>query len=396
MNSFFASVELLENPELCDKPVAVAGDPKSRHGIILAKNEIAKSFMIHTAETVISAKRKCPDLILLSPHHDKYRHYSKLINHIYLKYTDLVEPFSIDESWLDVTACEKLFGKAEDIADEIRNRIKKELGLTLSVGVSFNKVFAKMGSDYKKPDATTIITRENFKKLLWRLPTEQFFFVGKTTSKKLASIGIHTVGEIANANPAMLKELLGVYGEKIYRYTNGLDSEPVKRYGEKEMPKSIGHGITFKRDLENANDISLAMTELATKVGSRLRRSGMKAYGVKVEITDASFMKFSRQRSLATPISTAAAIKRNAMELLRTSNFAGRSIRLITVTAINLEPEHSDEQLTMFSLIDDAAPEQDSEKEKKLELTIDDIKEKFGSSSINYAHYLDNDIGITD
>lgn len=193
MNSFFASVELLDHPELKDKPVAVCGDPERRHGIILAKNDIAKKYGVVTAETIWQATKKCPDLYLLPPHYSKYDDFFHLINKIYGEYTDQVEPFSIDESWLDVTASQKLFGSGLKIADEIRERVKKELGLTLSAGVSFNKFFAKMGSEYKKPDATTIISRENFKDLLWPLPISEMFMVGFATADKLTGVGIKTI-----------------------------------------------------------------------------------------------------------------------------------------------------------------------------------------------------------
>lgn len=204
MNSFYASVELLDRPDLADKPVAVCGDPDGRHGIILAKNEPAKKLGIVTAETVWQAKKKCPDLQFVRPHHDKYKEYSRKINKIYLQYTDMVEPFSIDESWLDVTASRKLFGSGREIADTIRKRIKSELGLTLSVGVSYNKIFAKMGSDYKKPDATTEITRNNFTELLWNKPVGELFFVGFATAQKLQSLHIQTIGDLARANPKAL------------------------------------------------------------------------------------------------------------------------------------------------------------------------------------------------
>ena len=197
MNGFFASVELLSHPELRDRPMAVCGSPDKRHGIILAKNEPAKKAGVVTAETVWQALKKCPDLQFVPPHMSKYKHYSRLINEIYQRFTDMVEPFSIDESWLDVTASQSLFGSGREIADTIRETVKKELGLTLSAGVSFNKIFAKMGSEYKKPDATTLITRENYKDILWPLPARDMFFVGKATAQKLAAAGISTIGDIA-------------------------------------------------------------------------------------------------------------------------------------------------------------------------------------------------------
>ena len=187
MNGFFASVELLDYPHLKDKPMAVCGNPENRHGIILAKNEIAKKYGVITAETLWQAKKKCPDLHVVPPHHSKYRYYSHLINDIYLRYTDMVEPFSVDESWLDVTGSTKLFGSGKEIADTIRKTVRDEIGLTLSAGVSYNKIFAKMGSDYKKPDATTVITRENFRILLWPMDISSIFFVGKINAENLRS-----------------------------------------------------------------------------------------------------------------------------------------------------------------------------------------------------------------
>ena len=242
MNSFFASVELLEHPELRSKPVAVCGDPDSRHGIILAKNEAAKKYGIKTAETIWQARKKCPGLVLLPPHMNKYKHYSQELNKIYQRYTDLVEPFSIDESWMDVTASLNLFGSGRQIADEIRQTVKKELGLTLSAGVSFNKIFAKMGSEYKKPDATTEITRENYKELLWPLDAGEMFFVGKASAQKLRNIGIKTIGDIAASSPDALSALLGKVGRSLWEHANGIDDSPVMHFAHREKIKSVGNG----------------------------------------------------------------------------------------------------------------------------------------------------------
>ena len=276
MNGFFASVELLDYPELRDKPMAVCGDPESRHGIILAKNEIAKRYGIVTAETLWQARKKCPDLQTVPPHHKKYQHYSRLINEIYLQYTDMVEPFSVDESWLDVTASQKLFGNGKQIADKIRHQVKKELGLTLSAGVSFNKIFAKMGSDYKKPDATTVITQENYKNILWPLDIRDLFFVGKATADKLQGIGIHTIGQLAESDRHTVTALLGKQGNIIHDYANGLDQTPVSRFDEREDVKSIGNGSTFRRNLEGIQDIRTAVIALSDTVAVRLRQKKKK------------------------------------------------------------------------------------------------------------------------
>ena len=271
MNSFYASVELLEHPELRDVPVAVAGNPENRHGIVLAKNEAAKKFGVTTAETIQQALRKCPGLTFLPPHHEKYSFYSKKINEIYRSYTDLVEPYSIDESWLDVTGSERLFGPAEAIANQIRNRVRETYGLTLSVGVSYNKIFAKMGSEYRKPDATTVISRENYREILWPQPVGNFFYVGRATAEKLKKLHIYTIGELAQADVGFLKRSFGVHGEDLHRSANGEDTSPVRRWGDWDDVKSVGHGVTFRRNIRGEDDVSLAVTELADWVSTRLR-----------------------------------------------------------------------------------------------------------------------------
>ena len=387
MNGFYASVELLDRPDLVDKPMAVCGDPESRHGIILAKNEIAKGYGIVTAETIWQAKKKCPDLQLVAPHHNKYKEYSDKINQIYLDYTDMVEPFSIDESWLDVTASQMLFGNGRQIADTIRERVKQELGLTLSVGVSYNKIFAKMGSDYKKPDATTEITRDNYQDLLWPLDVREMFFVGAATAEKLHKSGISTIGDLARANPSMLEKLLGKQGPVLQTYAAGLDDSPVARFDQREKIKSVGNGITFRRNLKGMDDILTAVTTLSDTVAGRLRENRMKAWGVKVDIKDPSFRTISRQRQLLHPTYLAAEIRQAAMEIIESSWNLSNPIRLLTITAINLTDETADEQISLFD-----APAEDREKEESMEKTMDDIRRKFGDSSITFGQILDSDL----
>lgn len=387
MNGFYASVELLDRPDLIDKPMAVCGDPESRHGIILAKNEIAKKFGIVTAETIWQAKKKCPDLQLVAPHHDKYKEYSKKINQIYLEYTDMVEPFSIDESWLDVTASQVLFGSGREIADTIRERVKQELGLTLSVGVSYNKIFAKMGSEYKKPDATTEITRENYQILLWPLDIGEMFFVGHATADKLRQMGIHTIGDLACANPLMLEKLLGKQGPVLRAYAAGLDDAPVARFDQQEKVKSVGNGITFKRNLKGRDDIITAVTSLSDTVSGRLRNEKLKAYGIKVDIKDPAFHTISRQKQLSRPTHLASEIRQAAMEIIENAWQMSKPIRLLTITAINLTDETADEQISLFD-----APPADREKGESIEKAMDDIRRKFGNSSITFGQMIDNDL----
>ena len=388
MNGFFASVELLSHPELRDRPMAVCGSPDKRHGIILAKNEPAKQAGVVTAETVWQALKKCPDLQFVPPHMSKYKHYSRLINEIYQRFTDMVEPFSIDESWLDVTASQSLFGSGREIADTIRETVKKELGLTLSAGVSFNKIFAKMGSEYKKPDATTLITRENFKEILWPLPARDMFFVGKATARKLSESGIKTIGDIAVADPGVLERMLGKQGRQLWEYTNGLDNSPVARVGESEKIKSVGNGVTFTRDLVTEDDIVTAVTSLSDTVAGRLRRYGMKACGVKVDIKDPYFKVISRQKQLFSPTNLAGELAKNALDIIHTSWKKGSPIRMLTITGINLTDEVFDEQLSLFGISGD-----DRQKGEQIERTMDEVRKKYGSSSIGFAAVLDNDIG---
>ena len=388
MNGFFASVELLSHPELRDRPMAVCGSPDKRHGIILAKNEPAKKAGVVTAETVWQALKKCPDLQFVPPHMSKYKHYSRLINEIYQRFTDMVEPFSIDESWLDVTASQSLFGSGREIADTIRETVKKELGLTLSAGVSFNKIFAKMGSEYKKPDATTLITRENYKDILWPLPARDMFFVGKATAQKLAAAGISTIGDIAVTSPDFLESMLGKQGRQLWEYTNGLDNSPVARTSEGEKIKSVGNGVTFTRDLITEDDIITAVTSLSDTVAGRLRRYGMKACGVQVDIKDPYFKVISRQKQLFSPTNLAGELAKNALDIIHSSWKSGSPIRMLTITGINLTDEFFDEQLSLFGVSSD-----DRQKGEQIERTMDEVRKKYGSSSIGFAAVLDNDIG---
>lgn len=387
MNGFFASVELLNHPELRDVPMAVSGDPDSRHGIILAKNQHAKEYGIVTAETIWQAKKKCPGLVLVRPHMSQYKEFCTKINAIYQRFTDMVEPFSIDESWLDVTASQMLFGSGREIADTIRETVKNELGLTLSAGVSFNKTFAKMGSEYKKPDATTEITRENYRDLLWPLPAGELFGVGKATSQKLAKAGIKTIGDIAMADKKYLTALLGKVGTVIWEHANGIDDSPVSLYTEREPVKSVGNGITFKRDLVTGDDIAVAVKALSDTVAGRLRSYGLKACGIKVDIKDPYFKVISRQKQLLSPTWLSQEISSTATEIINSSWQQGAPIRMLTITGINLTDELREEQLNLF-----AADIEERDKSEKVEFTMDEVRKKYGTDAIGFASAIKNDL----
>ena len=386
LNSFYASVELLDHPELRDRPVAVCGDPESRHGIILAKNEPAKAFQVKTAETIWQARRKCPDLVLLPAHHGKYRAYSQKVNAIYERYTDLVEPFSIDESWLDVTGTLHLFGgDGKALADRIRREVREELGLTVSVGVSFNKVFAKMGSDYKKPDATTVITRESFQDLLWPLPVTDLLFVGKAAARVLAEYGIRTVGDLARFDREALGNILGKGGYTLHDYAAGEEHAPVVPARDLPGPKSVGSGLTYPRNLRGWAELRSALTELADEVAARLRRHALKCTAVQVTIRAPDFKDICRQKKLAAPTYVSRDLAEAAMELVKASWREKAPVRALTVTAQNLVEEgDAGEQLDLFAA--NAAPRRD--KLEKLEKAMDGIRGRFGREAISPASHI--------
>lgn len=382
-NCFFASVELLSHPDLRDVPMAVCGDPASRHGIILAKNEPAKRFGIQTAETVWQARRKCPGLVLLPPHHKLYREYSVRVNELYGQYTDLVEPFGIDESWLDITGSMHLFGgDPVAIADELRRRVREELGLSISVGVSFNKIFAKLGSDYKKPDATTLISPENWQEIVWPLPVGAMLFVGRSAQRTLAQYGVETIGQLAACRPEMLEKLLGKLGRQMHEYANGLDRSPVRPQAEREPVKSVGNGTTFPHDLTRWEEVRAGLAALSDSVAMRLRRQGLYCSGVQVTIKDSSFCSISRQKRLESPTRLMKDIQRAAMELTRSAWRAPTPIRMLTVTALHItESAESFEQLDLLG----AGRAVSDARQEKIESAVRAIRDKFGDGSITFG-----------
>lgn len=378
LNAFFASVECLKRPELKNVPMAVCGDPKLRHGIILAKNELAKKYGIYTPETVYSAKKKCPSLVLVEPHHKEYIKYSKLVNEIYLKYTDRVEPFSIDESYLDVTESKNLFGDSYKIAYAIKEEVKEKLGLTISVGVSFNKVFAKIGSDMKKPDAITVIDREHFQEILYPMPVETMLFVGKSTKEKLQKMRIYTIGDLANYDVKVLIKKLGKNGLQLFQDANGMGEDTVPFYTEKKDPKSIGKGITLPKDVNEKEILIQVIRKLADEVSQELRKHHLTCSTVCLSIKDANFYTFSRQKQLFKT-DLYQDISSIAIDILLGNYLENRFIRTITLTVSNLEGEGKNQQLDIFSF-----EKENQMKEKRVKLerasrVLDGIREKYGN-----------------
>ena len=383
LNCFFASVELLDKPALQDVPVAVCGDPASRHGIILAKNEPAKQMGVQTAETVWQAKQKCPHLVLLPPHHNLYADYSRRVNAIYGQYTDLVEPFGIDESWLDVTGSLHLFGgDARHLADDIRGRLRQELGLTISVGVSFNKVFAKLGSDYKKPDATTVISRENWRDMVWPLPVGDLLYVGRAARRTLAQYGVETIGQLAACKPEMLEQLMGKMGVQLYRYANGLDDAPVRPQHQREPVKSVGNSTTFPENLTRWEEIRSGLQLLSDSVAGRLRKEGLYCGGVAVAVKDAQFRTVSRQMRLGAPTHLMRDIFEAAQELTRRIWKAPTPVRLLSVTALYITD--SADSYQQMDLLAGDAPLRD-QRQEQLESAMDAIRGKYGRDAITFG-----------
>ena len=381
-NSYFASVECIFHPEWKEVPMAVCGDPASRHGIILAKNELAKRFGIQTAETIWQAKRKCPELVLAPSHHSLYEEFSERINGLYQEYTDRVEPFSIDESWLDLTSTADGIGEGTRIADELRERIRAEIGVTISVGVSFNKVFAKIGSDYRKPDATTVIAPENFQEIVWPLPARDMLFVGRSASERLERIGIRTIGEIAGAGKETMQLLLGKTGETIWKYAMGLDSSPVQETGRRDAPKSIGSSFTFPTNLTTMEDIQAGLLELADQVGTRLRRHALFCTTIAIQIRNPDFHTVSRQMGLPSATNSTRAIFRAACELAAREWKPGTGVRMLSVTGTGLTGTVQEQ----MSLLEEV--QADTDKSRKLDSAVDEIRRRFGKDAISFGSLI--------
>ncbi len=379
LNNFFASVELLDKPELRALPVAVCGSVEQRHGIVLAKNNVAKKYKIKTAMTVVEAKKLCPCLVMLAPHMDSYIEYSRRVRDIYERYTDQIEPFGMDECWLDVTGSQKLFGNGEQIANDIRKTITRELGLTVSIGVSFNKIFAKLGSDYKKPDAVTVFSKENFKDIVWKLDVSELLYVGKATNKALSDLGIHTIGALANTDKALLTRRLGKMGELLWVYANGYDDSPVMNISDSHETKSIGNSTTTPRDLTSSEDAKPVLYSLADSVATRMREKNLRCSVVELWVRNTELCSITRQKKLSAPTCVTNIIANEAYQLLLDNYEWHFPIRSIGVRLGGLTAANESRQLSLFEGAGD------SEEEEALELSIDGLRRRFGHEAIMRA-----------
>lgn len=376
LNNFYASVEIALNPKLRGRPVAVGGSSEARRGIILSGNYEAKAYGVKVGLTVWEAKQKCPSLIIVPPHFEQYLHYSRLFRNILLNYSEQVEPFGIDENWMDVTGSTSLFGSGEEIANTVRERVKSELGLTVSVGVSFNKIFAKLGSDIKKPDATTLITRDNYREIAWPLPASDLLGVGRATQKVLERYGIKTIGDIARTAPKLMKEWLGIRGLFLHSYANGHDNSPVRSVEYETTVKSVGNSTTCPYDLTNEDEVRTVFYTLAEMVSARMRNLGLMARTVQISLRASDLEWFERQGELPYPSIITSELTEEALKLLRRHYRWEKPLRAIGIRGTDLIPINTARQISLF---DDGLRRERSE---KLEYTLDALRQRFGHRSI--------------
>lgn len=376
-NKFYASVECLYRPELRDKPMAVGGDPENRHGIILTKNEIASKYGLTVGEPLWKARQKCPDLVVVPPNYPLYLRFSALTRKIYEDYSEFIEPFGLDECWLDVTGSEK---SGEEIAHEIRKRVKSQLGITVSIGVSFNKVFAKLGSDYKKPDAVTVIDESNYKDIAWSLPCGDLLMVGRSAQKKLNAYGINTIGDLADTDVTVLKSLFGKNGEMLHSFANGTECSPVRHKDEISEVKSVGNSTTAPRDLVNEEDVKTIFRVLCESVSARLREKGLKGRVVTIYVRDKELSSFSRQMKIPANTDISTEIFYYAMKLFRTNYFWNKPIRSLGVSVSDFDVTY--EQFDFEKTVENR------EKQERLETAVDSLRRRFGNYCIGRACQL--------
>ena len=379
-NCFYASVETVLNPEFRGKAIAVCGSPEERHGIVLAKSEKAKRAGVKTGMANWQAKQCCRDLIIVPPQYDYYLKFSKLLHGIYRRYTDQVEPFGMDECWLDVTYSP---GDPMEIAEEIRQAVKDELGLTVSIGVSFNKVFAKLGSDYKKPDAITQISKEHFKEIVWPLPCSDLLYCGNATTAKLGSMGVRTIGGIALLPVDVMQRKFGKNGVALWKYANGLDDSRVAHQDYTAPAKSVGHGITCVADLENMDEARKVIFALSLDIGYKLRYMNLRATGVQLYVRDSELSFCSWQKRLEMATQDEGTIALAAYSLLEEKYSWRNPIRSITVTAIQLDSSQNPTQLSMLLDYERLV------RREKLNESIDTIRDRYGKYAVIPALVLD-------
>ena len=376
MNCYYASVEHLYRPELAGKPLAVGGDPEARHGIVLTADYMAKKKGVKTGMALWQAREVCPEITFVPPRMDLYMRFSKMASEIYSEYTNRIEPFGLDESWLDVSDSTTIKGDGEKIAKEISNQIKYELGVTVSIGVSFNKIFAKLGSDYKKPDAITTMYRNEFQTKAWSLPVGDLLCVGRSTQRKLMNFGINTIGDLAKCDEKILVAHLGKMGSILRAFANGYDDSPVRLENTRAPIKSVGNGVTTPRDLETDEDVKIVLYILAESVSARLRESGFRCRVVEISVRDKDLCSFTRQRKIKNATNITKEIAEYAFQLFKENYNWSKAIRSLGVRGADLVTDNYWEQIDLFSNMEKR------EKQMKMDETVDEIRKRFGFYSV--------------
>lgn len=374
-NNFYASVECLYHPEMRSLPVAVAGDSELRHGIVLAKNYEAKKFGVKTGNPLWLARQLCPNIVFVPPNFNLYMQFSEMCRKIYSQYSDRVEPYGPDECWIDVTGSTWRLGNGESIANTIREKIKSELGITISVGVSFNKVFSKLGSDYKKPDATTVIPFNGFREIVWPMPVSSLLFVGRATASLLQRKRIDTIGKLAQTDRRYVKDWLGKCGETLWLYANGYDTSPVAATGDRPVIKSIGNSTTMPRDLISYDEIKITLMVLSESVAARLRQHNLKCETVQISIRGTDLSWIERQEKLTAPCCDSTTIYLKAYELLKKHHQNGKPVRSLGVRACNLSPRGF-EQISFIPSV------QKSYSHEAIEEVLDSLRSRFGNKIV--------------
>lgn len=395
MNGFYASCECLYHPEYEGMPLAVGGDPENRHGIILAKNQIAKTAGVKTGEALWEAQRKCPELVIVKPNYSLYQRFSRKAREIYYSYSSQVENFGLDESWIDCTKSIKLFGSGESIAEEIRQRIKDELGLTVSIGVSWNKIFSKFGSDYKKPDAVTCITKDNYREIVWPQSVGSLLYVGRATERKLLKYGIDTVGRLAQTPVSFLQDKLGKMGYILWTFANGWDVSEVKELDQAHMGnariiKSVGNSITTPRDLTELWEIKLVLHMLTESVAARLRETGLYCKTAAIHIRTKDLKSYTRKKKLQAPTDITKEVIEAAFFLLEKHYHFETPIRSIGVRAADLIEKSVPQQVSIFE------DTQKRDKQAKLDKTMDALKKRFGNNCVRPAATIGDNMSKLD
>ena len=383
-NCFYASVEMQRHPELRDKPLAVCGSQEERHGIVLTANYLAKPYGVKTGMAIWQARQRCPNLVILPPDMDEYIRFSRMAREIYEDYTDQIEPFGLDESWLDVTGSVGLFGDPMSIAREISGRIKFELGITASIGVSDNKITAKLGSDYKKPDAITRIEADNYKEIAYPLPVEDLLYVGPATSRKLRAIGIRTIGRLAECPVDVLVRRLGKMGAVLHTFANGRDVSPVQRSDHIPNIKSVGNSATTPRDLETEADVKLMLYLLAESVCARMRELVSRCTVVEIYVRDTQLNSIVRQRKLQAPSCSSQELAETGLDIFRRNYRWDRPVRSIGLRGAGLVEAQGTVQLSLYT------EDQKRDKWERIDTAVDHLRQRYGYMSVRRA-LMDSD-----